>query len=215
MRLKPTNLPSLSLLKAEQARRRLHVFLREYAWPVILPGTLFVDNWHIGAICEHLEAVKLGQIKKLIINLPFRMLKSTIVSQAFPAWEWIDKPHLQFLTTSYARDLATRDAVNGRRIIESDTYQEAWGHSFQMTTDQNVKTRYDNDKGGTRTIDSTDGAATGFGGNHILMDDPVSAKEADNKLAREAAIEFWKVTVATRLNDPQNDAFVVVHQRLN
>lgn len=209
------NLPSRSDIKAELAHRSFHYFFKEFAWPVLQPATKFVDNWHIHAICEHLEAVKEGEIKRLIINMPFRMLKSSLISQAFPAWEWLHAPHLQYLTASYAKDVATRDAVASRRIIESDAYQLVWSDKFEMTSDQNVKTRYDNNKGGTRTISSTDGAATGFGGNRILLDDPISAKEADSAVAREASIEFYKGTISTRLNDAQEDVIVLTHQRLN
>lgn len=174
-----------------------------------------MDNWHIHSICEHLEAVRDGQIKKLIINMPFRLLKSTIVSQAFPAWEWVTKPSLQYLTASYSRDVATRDAVNSRRIIESDKYQAHFKAAFKMTSDQNVKTRYENNHAGTRTVTSTDGAGTGFGGNRRIIDDPLSARQADSIPAVEASVEWWKGTMSTRANDPLNDAVVVVHQRIN
>lgn len=209
------SLPELDEIKAELSRRKLHNFLKYFAWDVLQPGTPFVDNWHIGAICEHLQAVHDGQIKRLIINMPFRMLKSTIVSQAFPAWEWITAPHLQFLSSSYARDVAARDAVDSRRIVESEAYQRAWGDVFQLTSDQNVKTRYENDHHGTRTVTSTESAGTGFGGNRIIVDDPVSALEANSPEALNKSIEWWRGTAATRLNNPDSDAIVVVHQRLN
>lgn len=209
----------LLMLLQEKTRRdamvNLHTFLQHYAWPVLQPGTKFVDNWHIHAICEHLEAVSTGQIKRLVINLPFRMLKSTIISQAFPAWEWIKRPHLQYLTASYAKDVATRDAVDSRKIIESQLYQDAWGAKFKMTSDQNVKTRYENDAKGSRVVTATDAAGTGFGGNRIIIDDPVSAAEADSETARATSIEWWRGTAATRLNNPQEDAIVLVHQRLH
>ncbi len=207
------------MLLQERTKRRaetdLHTFLQHFAWPVLQPGTPFVDNWHIHAICEHLEAVASGEIKRLLINLPFRMLKSTIVTQAFPAWEWINQPHIQYLTASYAKDVATRDAVDSRRIIESALYQDSWGEKFRMTSDQNVKTRYENDHKGSRVVTATDAAGTGFGGNRIIVDDPVSALEADSATARAQSIEWWKGTASTRLNNPKDDAIVVVHQRLN
>ena len=205
----------LSELQAAMSERRLHAFLKYIAWPALWPATPFADNWHIGAICEHLEAVKSGQIKRLLINMPFRMLKSTIVSQAFPAWVWIDKPSTQFLTASYAKDVATRDAVDSRRIIDAPQYQAAWSDKFRLTTDQNVKTRYENDRRGARTITSTDGAGTGFGGDIRIVDDPVSAKEADSEITLKASIEWWKGTMATRANDPATGAAIIVHQRLN
>ena len=200
---------------AENAEKNLYDFFRFFAWPVLQPNTEFKDNWHIGAICEHLQAVRDGQIKKLIINMPFRMLKSSIVSQAFPAWAWIASPSTQFLTASYAKEVATRDAVDSRRIIDSMYYQKAFGSRFMLTSDQNVKTRYENDKRGMRTITSTDGAGTGFGGDIRIVDDPVSAKDADSPLALAASIEWWKGTFATRANDPERGAVIIVHQRLN
>jgi len=202
-------------VRAELGRRSLHYFLRTFAWPAIWPATRFVDNWHIGAICDHLEAVARGEIRRLIINMPFRSLKSTIVSQAFPAWDWIEHPSRQFLTASYATDVATRDAVDARRIIDSPGYQAAYGHIFRLTTDQNVKSRYENDRRGARTITSTDSAGTGFGGDIRIVDDPVSAKKADSQLALDASIEWWKGTMSTRANDPAIGPAVVVHQRLN
>ena len=213
--MKQIDVPELRSIEAELARRSLHSFLQYFAWPVLMPATKFVDNWHIHAICEHLEAIKNGQIKKLIINMPFRALKSTLVSQAFPAWEWIHTPSLEYLTASYAKDVATRDAVNSRHIIESDKYQSCFGDCFHMTSDQNVKTRYQNNKAGMRTVTSTDGAGTGFGGNRRIVDDPISAKEADSLPAVLASIEWWKGTMSTRANDPVNDATIVVHQRVN
>ncbi len=147
--------------------------------------------------------------------MPFRMLKSTIVSQAFPAWDWVLRPSREFLTASYAGDVAMRDAVDARRIIESPDYQMAYGDIFSLTTDQNVKTRYENNRRGRRTIVSTDSRGTGFGGDIRIIDDPVSAKQADSPLEIAKSIEWWRGTMTTRANDPATGAAVVVHQRLN
>lgn len=191
-----------------------------YVWPVLEPGVKYQDNWHIDAICEYLQAVKDGQVKRLIINMPFRMLKSTLVSQMFPPFEWLHNPSEQYLTSSYAKDLATRDAVNSRRIMESTQYAELMtllpeSKRWVMTGDQNVKTRYENDKRGMRTVTSTDAASTGFGGSRLIVDDPISAKMADSPLEIAKSIEWWRGTMATRFNNPGSDAAIVTHQRLN
>ena len=200
---------------AEQASKSLHFFLKNFAWQVLFPTTRFDDNWHIGVICEHLQAVSSGQVKRLIINMPFRHLKSTIISQAWPVWEWINNPSTEYLTASYAKDLAMRDAVNSRRIIESERFQACFGDRFQMTSDQNVKTRYENNKRGQRTVTSTDAGGTGFGGGRLIVDDPISAKLANSIVAIEASVEWYKGTLVTRLNNPKEDAIVITHQRLN
>lgn len=199
----------------EDAKGDLFTFFQYFAWPVVQNGTPFQDNWHIHAVCDHLEAVSNGEIQHIVINMPFRMLKSTIISQAWPAWEWINKPHIQYLSASYAKDVAMRDAVASRRIIESDDYIMCYGDVFEMTSDQNVKTRYENSKSGSRVVTSTEGAGTGFGGNRIIVDDPISSMDANNEAARLASIEWWKGTASTRMNNPQEDSKIVVHQRLH
>ncbi len=206
---------NLLQIQAARSRRSFHHFFRTFAWPVLQPAVEFKDNWHIGEICAHIEAVKRGQIKKLCVNMPFRQLKSTIISQAFMAWDWIDSPHMQYLTASYAKDLATRDAVASRNIVESPMYQAAFGNSFRMASDQNVKTRYENDKGGSRVVTSTDSTATGFGGNRRIIDDPINPRQADSQIAVAAGVEWWRGTMATRANDPMNDSIILVQQRLN
>lgn len=200
---------------ADKARTDFFTFFRHFAWPVLEPATQYVDNWHLHAIAEHLQGVTNGDINRLIINVPFRMLKSTLVSQAWPVWEWIEKPSIQYLTASYAKLLSVRDAVNSRRIIESSGFQEAFGDCFAMTSDQNVKSFYENSKRGTRIATATDAAGTGFGGNRIIVDDPISSLEADSEVARARSIEWWKGTAATRFNDASKDAAVIVMQRLH
>jgi hypothetical protein len=52
------------------------------------------------------------------------------------------------------------------------------GRSLQLTSDQNTKIRFENDQGGYRIASSVDGTATGDGGDIIIIDDPISAKDA-------------------------------------
>ena len=58
----------------------------EAVFNLLNPGRRFFMNWHILALAYHLEQVRLGRIKRLIINLPPRFLKSLISSIAFPAF---------------------------------------------------------------------------------------------------------------------------------
>lgn len=199
---------------------RFHGFLRE-AWPYIDPAE-FVDNWHIGAVAEHLEDVAFGRTRRLIVNEPPRHMKSIEVSVAWPAWIWslistsaLTGPGVAFLAMSYAHSLSVRDNVKCRRLIESPWYQALWGDRFQLTSDQNTKIRYDNDRGGYRIASSIDGMGTGEGGNIITVDDPLSAKDANSDAARKAVNDWWDGTMSTRLNDPKTGAFVIVMQRLH
>lgn len=201
------------IIEGEALRRNFHAYVKA-TWHIVMPGYEFKDNWHIQHICKCLEAVTKGEIKRLLINIPPRHIKSTLVTVLWPTWDWLHNPSRQFLTASYSKDLATRDAVLSRRLMESDWYRLRFGHKFQFTSDQNVKTRYENDKRGYRVITSTDSGATGEGGDVLIADDMISAKQAYSQAACQSAITWWKETMSTRYNDPNNSAAVVVGQRL-
>ncbi|NDE18519.1 hypothetical protein EBZ80_26795, partial [bacterium] len=96
-------------IKREQDRRAasgsLYEFVRQ-AWPIVEPGIQFIASWHIEAICEHLEAISAGELRKLLINIPPRHSKSTIVSVMFPMWEWLAQPEQKYLCASYSGNLS-------------------------------------------------------------------------------------------------------------
>jgi predicted phage terminase large subunit-like protein len=160
----------------------LYQFLKA-AWRYIDPAA-FKDSWAVDAICEHLQAIVDGQIRRLIINCPPRIGKSNCVSVAFPAWIWaqpidgpVSGPGVPLLHASHTDKLALRDSVKCRRLIESPWYQARWGHRFQLTSDQNTKSRFTNDKGGERLITSVESGVTGEGGNCFVAGTMVSTPE--------------------------------------
>jgi hypothetical protein len=74
-----------------EAQKSLYAFVR-HAWPVVEPGTPYRDNWHVKAICLHLEAITNGTIQRLMINMPPGHAKSLIVCVFWPAWMWLRRP---------------------------------------------------------------------------------------------------------------------------
>lgn len=198
----------------------LYQFLQG-AWQYIDPAP-FVGGWHLEAISEHLQAVTDGQIRRLVINVPPRTSKSSVCSVAWPAWTWAQGeitpcagPQVQFLSSSYAQTLSLRDSVKTRRLIESPFYQKFWGKRFALTSDQNTKIRFENDKGGYRLATSVTGTLTGEGGQIILVDDAHNAQEVESDLVRTSTLQWWDESLSTRLNDPSTGAYVVIMQRLH
>ena len=208
----------LDLVKREQERRAASGSLYEFvkqSWHVVEPGIPFIASWHIETICEHLEAVSAGEIHRLLINIPPRHSKSTIVSVMWPAWEWITDPAQKFLCASYSGNLSTRDNLKTRRLLQSPWYQERWGYMFSFAGDQNAKQRFENDKTGYRLATSVGGTATGEGGSRLILDDPHGAQAAQSEVMRESDLEWFDMVWSTRLNNPKTDAMVTVMQRLH
>ena len=208
----------LELVMQEQLRRRAEGSLYEFvkqSWHVVEPGIPFIPSWHIEQICEHLEAVSAGEIRRLLINIPPRHSKSTIVSVMWPAWEWLTDPAQKFLAASYSGNLSIRDNLKTRRLIQSPWYQSRWGHMFTLAGDQNAKQRFENDKTGYRLATSVGGTATGEGGSRLILDDPHGAQAAQSEAIRESDLEWFDMVWSTRLNNPKTDAMVTVMQRLH
>ncbi len=187
----------------------------ELGWPTLEREGTFRSNWHIDAICEHLEAVSKGQLHRLMIAIPPRHMKSLTCAVFWPAYDWIINPSRRFLFASYAHNLSMRDSTKCRRVIQSPWYQARWGDAFKITSDQNTKVKFENDKGGYRLATSVGGQLTGEGGDIVCVDDASNASKVESDAIREAMLDWWKEAMSTRLNDPATGAYVIIQQRLH
>lgn len=200
-------------VERELCVRSLYEFAKR-VWHVLEPGRKFKDNWHIHGICDHLQAVSEGHIKRLIINVPPRHMKSLLVSVIWPVWDWLRTPTRQFLTASYKQPLATRDALKSRQIIQSPWFQARFGHMFKLGKDQNEKQRYQNDKMGHRIAISASGGV-GEGGDFLIADAPQNTDEMGSPAYIESTSDWWNNTFNQRLNDQNDGAIVLTMQRLS
>lgn len=212
-------------LETEQLTRHFKRFVKA-AWKHFDPAPL-VWGWHLDALCDHLQAVSDGRIKQLLINIPPGHAKSNIASVLWPAWMWTHRPHWRLLSASYERELATRDAVRARELIESPWYQARFrptvhdSHNgtykprWSLKSDQNNKQNYENTMRGSRIALGVGGKATGFRGDAILIDDAMKAQDVHSSIARATVQRWWRETMATRVNNPQNRVRVVIGQRLH
>src|SRR5262249_54322607 len=69
------------------ATKSLREFVRQ-AFNIVVPAEPFMASWHTDSICDHLEALRRREIRNLLITMPPRHLKSTIVSVLFPPGEF-------------------------------------------------------------------------------------------------------------------------------
>ena len=192
-----------------KAQVSFYEFVKQ-AWHVLEPQTPFVDGWHIRAICEHLEAVTRGEIKYLIINVPPRTMKSTILNM-WPAWWWISEPYKRFLCASHSFGLSTKDSIACRMVIESDWYQNNWSHIYRL--EKNTEHKFTNNLMGYRQATSVGSRITGGGGDVLIGDDLNDTQEVFSDTKRDKTNRWFSVAFSGRMNDRKTGAMVIIMQR--
>ena len=207
-----TRLPTLIELDRAIAQRSFAEFCK-MAWHVLEPATPIAWGWALDAMCDHLQAVHEGKIKRLLMNVPPGMMKSLMTGVFFPAWEWGagKAPSLRYLTTAHKESLAVRDNLKCRRLIQSSWYQDRW--AVPLTGDQNAKTKFENVFTGFRESMSFT-SLTGSRGDRIIIDDPLSVDNAFSTAALDAAEQTFLEAVPSRVNNADS-AIVVIMQRLH
>src|SRR5207244_11374137 len=104
---------ALRLLLADRLAGDLASFAKK-AWKLLNPTRPLIWSWHYDYLCEMLTLVKQRQLLRLIINIPPRTLKSTLVTVVYPSWVWTAEPEHNFLTASYSLALSTAHSVPPR-----------------------------------------------------------------------------------------------------
>ena len=186
-------------------------FIR-YTFDVLRPGIEFKSNWHIDAMGCALQRVADGSLKKLIITVPPRNLKSICASVALPAWFLGHNPSERVVCVSYSDTLARSHAHDFRRVVNDPLYKSTFPRMrIERDTDREITTRLR----GRRYATSVEGTLTGLGGNLFIVDDPIKAGDVFSEAARERTLEWYRSTLVTRPDDKKAARIVVVMQRVH
>ena len=191
-------------------------FVRK-AFETVSPGDRYVESRHIEAICHRLLLLLGGAgvgRRRLVVNLPPRSLKSTIVSVAFPAWVLGHDPSARIIVASYSDDLARRLARDFRRVVEAPWYRELFP-AMRIDARKNTEAEVATTAGGFRYATSVGGTLTGRGGDLVVIDDPIKPMDAASDAERRRVNEWFDSTVMSRLDDPATAAVVLVMQRVH
>jgi predicted phage terminase large subunit-like protein len=194
-------------------RNNLRAFVHK-VFVTLNPGQSYTPGYPIDAIAWQLERVRRGELRRLIINMPPRSLKSITASVAFPAYVLGHDPSLRFICVSYSGELAKKHSNDFRAVLESPWYQSLFpetrvGHFKNSEAEIELTAR------GSRLATSIGGTLTGRGGDIIVIDDPLKPSDAFSEPIRSAANQFFVNTLLSRLDDKRTGAIIVVMQRVH
>ncbi|MCH9000184.1 MAG: phage terminase large subunit [Proteobacteria bacterium] len=202
-------------------RRDLEVALRynlpsfiQRSFQTVVPAAEYLDNWHIDAMAWHLQQCLDGRIKRLIITVPPRNLKSICASVAFPAWVLGRDPTRRIICASYANDLTAKHARDCRAVMESPWYRSLFPRT-RLNPKKCAELEFETTRQGYRYGTSTGGALTGRGGNFLIIDDPIKPADAMSVLRREFVKQWFDITVYSRLDSKKDDVIIILMQRVH
>lgn len=200
-------------LAKRNARRHLRHFVRE-SWHVTNPAAAFDDAWYIDVVADHVQrqiedwahsrgdASFAPACQDLLINIPPRCLKSTLVSVCATAWAWLDHPEMRIGCLSVNPRVSFRDALAVRALIQGEWYQRCFAPGWSLRDDQNAVGNFANTAGGSRIARGFDSNVVGEGFDWILVDDPHDPR--DSEAAVNAVIMGWDVALSSRVNDARS-----------
>lgn len=227
----------LQAVWAERSRRSLWEFLR-HGWHVLEPGTVLEEWWHIKAICDHVQWILEGWLKRrsddpatraegelvpqnFLCNAPPGVIKSRIISVYAPAWMWLHMPEWRVMCLSVNPRVAARDSDYSRKLIGSDWYQRWFIHPlpeakrWSIRADMDADSLYQNTLGGERVSLGWGSRIVGQRSHALILDDPNDPEKAYSDSDRTGVNKRWKNTLANRLNDLRTDLRMGIQQRVH
>lgn len=194
-------------------RQDLYAFVQA-AFPLVSGGAMLMPNWHIEAITYALTRVMAGEIKRLIITVPPRNLKSICTSVALPAYVLGHDPTRRVICVSYSEALSRKHANDCRALMRSPLYRRVFPRTH-ISSEKDTELEFMTTSRGFRLATSVGGTLTGRGGNLIIIDDPLKPQDAYSESAREQLKQWYGNTLLSRLDNKAEDPIIIVMQRLH
>lgn len=188
-------------------------------------GKKFVVGKHHRLICDKLNDVLQGRIRKLIINIAPRYGKTEVAVKSFIAMGLGINPRARFIHLSYSGNLALDNSIAIKDIINSEPYKELFSTRIKYGSD--TKAKWETQQGGGVYATSTLGQITGFGAGAvdvegepykfsgaIVIDDPIKPEDALSDVEREKVNRRFETTIRNRVNS-RTTPIIIIMQRLH
>ncbi len=163
-----------------------------FEWLVTIDPKLRWDCLHQIALYEKLDDVTTGKCKRLIVTMPPRHAKSETVTIRYAAWCIDRDPKMNIIIGCYNQRLANRFSRRIRSVVESC--------KVPLNKDKRGVEEWETLAGGGVKAVGVGAGVTGFGGDLVIIDDPVKGHaEAGSRVMRENAWDWFAADIYTRL----------------
>jgi predicted phage terminase large subunit-like protein len=175
-----------------------------------LKGERLVMAPYIEYLCDTIA----DRSRRHIINLPPRHLKTMIGSICLSAWTLGRNPRAKVMVLAGSEELAEEISRQVRHLMRTEWFMKA----FPTTRLSKSKSRamdFATTAGGGLFAASIHSNVTGFGGNLVIVDDPVGIGDAANLDKLNKINEKFQNEVLSRLDNHRTGWVLIIMQRLH
>jgi len=174
-------------------------------------GMPFEAAPHHTLICRVLEEVEAGIHKRVLLMCPPRHGKSVIASVHFPAWYLGRHPESLIIGSSYGDGLANTMSLDCQAVFRS----EKWPFpDVSISKRSRAVKNWQTNHGGRYVSVGMGAGTTGFGGNIILIDDPIKGTPETLTIPHLEKVWNWYTNIIYSRLMP-GGAIVVIQTRWN
>jgi len=181
----------------------------------------FIEAPFHPVLCDTLDAVFAGEIKRLIINIPPGYGKTQVAVIDFIARGFAINPKARFLHISYAQPLALDNSSKAKDRIKLEEFQQLW--PLGIRTDTNAKGLWRTTSGGALRAASSGEPITGFRAGYaddtkftgaMIIDDPLKPDDALSETERTKVNKRYTGVFKSRLMH-EDVPVIIIMQRLH
>ncbi|WP_339631183.1 phage terminase large subunit [uncultured Sneathiella sp.] len=180
----------------------------------LFEGEQCMGNWHIDCMAYLLEGCVTRDIKRLMIAIGPRYLKSFCASIALPIWILGNNPKAKIICVSYSDGLAADFSAKRRKLLE-DPFIKKLFPKLKISKMKNTEKSIFTTEGGGIYTTSVGGTLTGFGCDYLIIDDPIKPNEAMSEAERKKVNDWYHHTAFTRLNNKNTGCVIIISQRVH
>lgn len=202
----------LAMLDELDARKRMETARADFLAFIALMDTSYKFGAHLKRLGGLLMDTELGEKDRVAVSMAPRFGKSMMISIYFPAWYLGRNPDHKIIVASHTADLAITMARKVRNLMQTPAYRQVFPN-VAIAADAKAAGKWNTNKGGEYVAAGVGGALAGYGGDLIVIDDPLSEQDikSGNFDSLDVIYEWFRSGLRTRLMP--GGRIVVLHTR--
>lgn len=188
-------------------------FFAERAFRELKDGQSLGLQDYLSHMCHEISGLVTGDIRRLLVNVPPRHLKTFLGAVCLPAWKLGRDPSTRIMLLSYSQTVAEASAYQVKHLMESAWYQKAFG--TRIADNWARSSDFGTTRGGYLLAMSAVGSITGRGGDLIIYDDPLAIEDAGNLEQIEKVNWRFDTVISSRLDRPKTGQIAIIAHRLH